>query len=596
MLGKRFTFAELVTVAGPAENDLLDALDEASNAQLLRIEGGETFAFTHDKIREVLYEELNPIRRRRLHLRIGEGLEQLYGLAGTNGLLPISGGDGQNRSTAVESLAHHFIEGGDLVKGMQYSIRAGDLASKVFALDEAVHGYQHAIECAETLQDVDKLAKLYETLGSVQEQRGMVQASTESFERALQLVQSPNERSRLKTMLGAVYAQIGDERGRAHLLAALDDLDLQSHPRDLARANAILGRYYHLHADWDMAIQYLERARQIAEPLDEPTVLVEIYAYLAGAYQQSGDFETSMEWARQSIAHGERSGILASVALGEEFLAEDYLATGRWRLALQHAEADCQIGEKIGSLARQAWGIHSLANAYYGLGDLEKALQTANECLQIVDRTGDLRLEALIRSTRANIYADLGEFEAAWSDADYVVQRAQITGQGQLQIWGVDVRVNLYTLQERWQELLDLILQVQSDMGDRHTGQYFLALIRLDRRQDLQGMLESLDRSVLDEEEYYSPWYWYIVALASAYLGDHEDAAVCFEKAIKRFEDREERISLGRALHQRAIFRQTSNELTLARQDLQRAVDLFTQCGAKFHLSVAEKFLQQLPA
>jgi tetratricopeptide (TPR) repeat protein len=596
ILGKRFSFTELATVAGQAENELLDALDEASNAQLLRVEGSDSFAFTHDKIREVLYEELNPIRRRRLHLRVGEGLEQLYGLSDTSVLLPISGGDGQARATAVESLAHHFIEGGDLVKGMRYSIRAGDLARKVFALDEAVHGYQHAIECAETLQDVDQLAKLYETLGQVQEQRGMVQAATESFEHALQLAQSPSERSRLKTQLGAVYAQIGDERGRTHLLAALDDLDLQNQPRDLARANAILGRYYHLHADWDMAKQYLQRARQIAEPLDDPSVLVEIYAYLAGAYQQSGDFETSMEWARQSIALGERSGILLSVALGEEFLAEDYLATGRYRKALEHGEKDCQIGEKIGSLARQAWGIHSLANAYFGLGELEKALRTANECVQIVERTGEHRLEALVRSTRSYIYTDLGDFDAAWSDADYVVQRAQATGQGQLQIWGVDVRVYLYTLQERWQEQLDLINQARSQMSDRYVGQHVLALIRLDRRQDLERLMEGWDRSILDEQEANSPWYWYIVALASAYLGDHEDALASFSKAIKGFEDREERISMGRTLHQRAIFYQRENALTLARQDARRAIDLFSQCGAKFHQSVTEKFLQQLPA
>ena len=40
-------------------------VDEAVAAQLLETGAGEAIAFTHDKIREVLYEELNPIRRRR---------------------------------------------------------------------------------------------------------------------------------------------------------------------------------------------------------------------------------------------------------------------------------------------------------------------------------------------------------------------------------------------------------------------------------------------------------------------------------------------------------------------------------------------------
>ena len=44
-------------------------------AQLLETRSGESVIFTHDKIREVRYHELNPIRRRRLHTRVAEGLE-----------------------------------------------------------------------------------------------------------------------------------------------------------------------------------------------------------------------------------------------------------------------------------------------------------------------------------------------------------------------------------------------------------------------------------------------------------------------------------------------------------------------------------------
>ena len=64
MLGKVFTFEELIAAAEQNEDTLLDALDEAVGAQLIAAGSGDSFSFTHDKIREVLYEELNPIRRR----------------------------------------------------------------------------------------------------------------------------------------------------------------------------------------------------------------------------------------------------------------------------------------------------------------------------------------------------------------------------------------------------------------------------------------------------------------------------------------------------------------------------------------------------
>ena len=68
----------VLVVASLDEDQLLDALDEAIAAQIIKVESGEDFIFTHDNIREVLYEELNPIRRRRMHQRIGESLEKIY--------------------------------------------------------------------------------------------------------------------------------------------------------------------------------------------------------------------------------------------------------------------------------------------------------------------------------------------------------------------------------------------------------------------------------------------------------------------------------------------------------------------------------------
>ena len=136
MLGKTFTVDELMAAAdGQNENKLLDALDEAVAAQLLAADRDEAFVFTHDKIREVLYEELNPIRRRRLHLRTAEGLEQHR----------------ERATVAVETLAHHFIHAGEYERGLIYAKQAATEAERIFAYDEAIAAYGRALECAESL-------------------------------------------------------------------------------------------------------------------------------------------------------------------------------------------------------------------------------------------------------------------------------------------------------------------------------------------------------------------------------------------------------------------------------------------------------------
>lgn len=63
--------------AGLEEDAALDALDEAHSAQLLRAAGGpDDYDFAHALIRHVLYDDLAPARRVRLHRRIAEEMQR----------------------------------------------------------------------------------------------------------------------------------------------------------------------------------------------------------------------------------------------------------------------------------------------------------------------------------------------------------------------------------------------------------------------------------------------------------------------------------------------------------------------------------------
>src|SRR4030095_15492667 len=135
VLGKGFTFEELAATAEQNEDMLLDALDEATGAQLIAAGSGDSFSFTHDKIREVLYEEMNRIRRRRLHRTVAEGLKRRS----------------DKSQCAVEKLAHHYIQAGDYEQGLEYAKHAAAQAVRVFAFDEAIAAYGRARDCAEAL-------------------------------------------------------------------------------------------------------------------------------------------------------------------------------------------------------------------------------------------------------------------------------------------------------------------------------------------------------------------------------------------------------------------------------------------------------------
>jgi len=74
-----FTFQVLQALTELSEETLLNSLDEALQAGLIRTTGeGVTYDFAHAIVRHTLYDELNPDRRARLHRRIALALEQVY--------------------------------------------------------------------------------------------------------------------------------------------------------------------------------------------------------------------------------------------------------------------------------------------------------------------------------------------------------------------------------------------------------------------------------------------------------------------------------------------------------------------------------------
>src|SRR5262249_47683875 len=179
VLGKTFAFDHLIATIGDRPEDAtLDALDEAVGAQLITAEGVDSFTFTHDKIREVLYEELNPVRRRRLHRLAAEVLEQPQV-------------DSVVVQYPAEKFAYHYIQAGDYERGLVYAKQSAAEAERVFAFDEAIAAYTRARDCAEALGLIDEQVAQEKAIGKTYVLHGEMIAAGEHFERALSLAKDP---------------------------------------------------------------------------------------------------------------------------------------------------------------------------------------------------------------------------------------------------------------------------------------------------------------------------------------------------------------------------------------------------------------------
>ncbi len=132
--------------------NLTAQLEQLENAQLVRRLPEEDLAylFKHALTQESAYGSLLLKKRREIHCRVAEAYEQLYP---------------ERLDDLASLLAYHYAEAGDDAKTVEYAIRAGDYASRVYAWVEARSHYAHALRTLDRLPDTqDKRHRQVDTL------------------------------------------------------------------------------------------------------------------------------------------------------------------------------------------------------------------------------------------------------------------------------------------------------------------------------------------------------------------------------------------------------------------------------------------------
>ncbi len=144
VLGRQFSSALLCKAHSLSEEVIAEHIDNAIQIQILSSligsNGSDTagyhgqdldLAFTHDKIREVLYQWLNPLRRRTLHRQVAQAIEAQYAAH----LQPYYG-----------QLGYHYQMAEDYTKAVDYLLMAAGHARSVYAFVDAGNYVKTALD------------------------------------------------------------------------------------------------------------------------------------------------------------------------------------------------------------------------------------------------------------------------------------------------------------------------------------------------------------------------------------------------------------------------------------------------------------------
>ena len=141
VIGREFSLKLLAAVADLGGDALEDALKELVGSGLAFRRGSSpetTYAFKHALVQDAAYQSLLRSRRQQLHARIADALEREF-----PGLV----------DAEPEVLAHHCTQAGLAERAVEYWSRAGDLAIRRSANEEAVGHLGHGLACLEVLPE-----------------------------------------------------------------------------------------------------------------------------------------------------------------------------------------------------------------------------------------------------------------------------------------------------------------------------------------------------------------------------------------------------------------------------------------------------------
>lgn len=371
VIGRDFAFRILQTITG---------LREELKGYLINLQGLEfiyekslfpelEYIFKHTLTQEVAYNSLLHKRRKEIHEKIGNAIEQIYA---------------DRVEEFFEMLAHHFEQGEVWEKALEYTIEAAERARKLYARPEAITHYWQAL-------------KLLERLPQVVERRRT------HIDVVLSLVQLP----------GWMRDAAGQKEGFRHIDEAMRTADDIGDAGRLARLESFKGNSLQ---DEDLLTRAIARAERSGDAFAR-AYTVRIYGTYLGA---TGQYEKALPHIGHAIeilgTEGERyEQALVMAVEGRCFSAR----AGKLEEALSYAARAREIGEAMDNARLRAWGAME-AEPHMYMGLWEQVVRVAEEGLLAAWEIGELGVIFWSSSWLGIAYLKLGRFE----DAKRVLSRA----------------------------------------------------------------------------------------------------------------------------------------------------------------------------
>jgi DNA-binding SARP family transcriptional activator/predicted ATPase len=352
VIGRSFDLETLHDASGRSDDETVVALEELMAHGLVREGAGPepVYDFSHQKLRERVYEQTGLARRRLLHQRVAIALERRH-----------PGGDN------AALVAQHLRLAGDSAGAVrQYQLAAEHAV--------AVHAHSDAVEHLETA-----------------------------------LALGPGDAAALLERIGDLRTLLGDY---ARALANYESAAAQSDAAAAARIEHKIGGVHVRRGEWDRAEARLVAALAAA-PADALGLRARIRADLALTMQHAGRTERAVTEASEALELAKAGADARAEAQAQNMLGALARHAGDSEAGMAHLERSLELARELRDPEAEAAALNNLALLERDAGELGTAVELTEQALALCAEHGDRHREAALENNLADLHHAAGHEEEA---------------------------------------------------------------------------------------------------------------------------------------------------------------------------------------
>lgn len=387
-IGAAAPFEVVLGASGRSEDEVVTALDQLRGRGLVsELDDGALprrtplYEISHDRLRDLLYMETSPLRRRLLHRRIAEALRP-------------RGNAPSQRAEPARAAYHLRLAGLDADAADAYRA-AGDGAAELFANSEAVGHYDAALALG-----YPNTALLHERIGDLQMRMGAYEFARAAYEKAAAL-RAPEDSGAVEHKLGNLHHRLGEWSLAERHYAAAEPLLVNG-----ARADP--GEPAQLLVDWGLA-----------------------------AHRQ-GNREQAQRLGRRALELAGQAAATRALAQSHNLLGILARGAGDPR-ARSHLEESLRLARSLEDPELCVAALNNLALLEHAAGNHAPALSLGREALALAVLQGDRHHEAALHSNLADFLQAMGQTDDALAhlrqSAVIYAEIGVVAGERQAEIW-----------------------------------------------------------------------------------------------------------------------------------------------------------------